>query len=156
MTILSEAQIIEIIGEVESHALKLGRFEKVNRHEPKNAPGKGLTAAIWMQRLSPLARASGLTATSVYMVLNVRLYTNMLAKPEDMIDPRLIAAAAALMEAYSGDFDLGGRVRNVDLLGMYGEGLSATAGYINQDQKMYRVITLNVPLVVNDAWTQVA
>jgi hypothetical protein len=33
--------------------------------------------------------------------------------------------------------------------------LSAQAGYINQDGKLMRVMTIMLPLVVNDAWVQV-
>jgi carbon-monoxide dehydrogenase large subunit len=32
--------------------------------------------------------------------------------------------------------------------------LSAVAGYINQDGKVLRVMTLTLPLVVNDVWSQ--
>jgi hypothetical protein len=32
--------------------------------------------------------------------------------------------------------------------------MTARAGYINQDNKMYRVMTITLPLVVNDTWLQ--
>jgi hypothetical protein len=47
-------------------------------------------------------------------------------------------------------------VRNVDLLGAYGAGLSALAGYLNVDNKMFRVVDLTLPLIVNNVWEQVA
>jgi len=144
-----------IIQAAESHAAALGHFERVNRHEPKNAPGNGLTAAIWVQRVAPLARASGLAATSALLTLNVRIYTSMLAEPQDDIDPAAVDAVDALMNAYNGDFTLGGLVRNVDLLGQYSSGLDAQAGYLEQDRKLFRVMTIALPLVVNDVWTQV-
>jgi len=143
-----------IVEAVVSHALASGHFERCNSHEPKNAPGNGLTAAVWMQRLAPLALASGLAATAALLVVNVRVYSNMLTEPQDAIDPNLVAAVDALVNAYTGDFTLGGRIRNVDLLGQYGPSLSAEAGYLEQDRKMFRVMTLTVPLVINDAWTQ--
>ena len=143
-----------ILKALESHALRLGKLERVNRHEPKNSPGRGVTAAIWVQQVTPASAASGLAATSAVVTANVRLYANMLAEPQDAIDPNLVAAADALMNAYSGDFDLGGKVRNVDLLGQFGEGLAARAGYLEQDRKMFRVITITVPMVVNDVWAQ--
>ena len=144
-----------ILQALESHAVSLGRLERVNRHEPKNAPGKGITAAIWVQRVAPAAAASGLAATSAVVTANVRLYANMLAEPQDAVDPNLVAAADALMNAYSGDFTLGGLVRNVALLpGELGEGLSAQAGYLEQDRKIFRVITITVPMVINDVWSQ--
>lgn len=144
-----------ILQALESHAVRLGHLERVNRHEPKNAPGRGLTAAIWVQRVAPAATASGLAVTSAVITANVRLYANMLAEPQDAVDPNLVAAADALMNAYSGDFTLGDRIRNVDLLGQFGEPLSAQAGYLEQDRKLFRVITITVPMVVNDVWEQV-
>lgn len=145
---------LPILQAAESHVAASGFFERVNRHEPKNAPGNGLTAAIWVQDVKPAAMASGLAVTAAVLVVNVRLYTNMLAEPQDLIDPNLVEATDALMNAYNGDFTLGGLVRNVDLLGQFGDGLSARAGYLEQDRKMFRVMTLNLPLVLNDVWEQ--
>jgi hypothetical protein len=39
-------------------------------------------------------------------------------------------------------------------LGAYSSGLSAAAGYLNQDDDTFRVMTIQLPLVVNDVWTQ--
>jgi hypothetical protein len=79
-------------------------------------------------------------------VVNVRIYQNMIAEPQDMIDPRVMAAVDALMTAYSGDFELGGTVRAVDLLGMAGTPMAAQAGYIQQDNRVYRAVTITLPL----------
>lgn len=144
-----------VTNAVVSHALALKIFESVNQHEPKNAPGGHLTAAVWGDRIQPI-RASGLNSTSVLMTFNIRIYTNMLAEPQDMIDPKMITAVDLLMDEYSGDFELGGLVRNVDLLGQFGQGLFAQAGYIKQDGKLYRIYDIKLPLVINDAWNQVA
>lgn len=144
-----------IMGAVADHALRSGLFERVNGHEPKNAPGNGLTAAVWVDYVGPVL-SSGLATTSARLVLNVRIYSSMLQDPQDAIDPNIIAAVDDLFEAYSGDFDLGGRVRNVDLLGSSGTALSAQAGYLEQDRKNFRVMTITLPVIVNDAWEQVA
>jgi hypothetical protein len=147
-------ETLAIVEAIVSHAAASGHLDRVQGHEPKNAPGHGLSAAVWVQRLAPLALASGLAATSALLVVNVRLYSNMIQEPQDAIDPNLVAAVDALMGAYSGDFTLDGLVRNVDLLGAHGEGLSAQAGYLEQDKKMFRVVTLTVPLVISDVWVQ--
>lgn len=136
-----------------SHALTLGQFEQVNGHEPKSAPGNGLTAALWLDRIEPV-RTSGLDSTSARVALMLRVYQPMLSEPQDAIDPAVYAALDELIAAYSGDFTLGGLVRAVDLLGSAGVPLSAQAGYITQDSRLYRVVTLTVPLIVNDAWEQ--
>lgn len=148
-----------VLAEVESHALALGLFDVVSLHEPKSAPGSGLTCAVWVQSLGPAPMQSGLDITTALLVLNVRIYTPMLASsPEaaDSIDPKVTQALDALITAYSGDFSLGGKVRNVDLLGQSGTALSAQSGYMNQDGKLYRVVTITLPMVINDEWDQVA
>jgi len=132
---------LSIIQAVVSHAAATGQFDRVNSHEPKNAPGRGLTAAVWMQRLAPIQLQSGLATTSALLVVNVRLYSSMTAEPQDAIDPGLAGAADALMAAYTGDFTLGGLVAYVDLLGRFGASLAAEAGYLEQDNRMFRVMT---------------
>jgi len=81
-----------IVAAVASHAKATGHFERVLAHEPKSAPGNGLTCAIWWQDLRPVAAASGLQATSVRLELQVRAYQNMLAEPQDDIDTDLLEA----------------------------------------------------------------
>lgn len=146
-----------ILDGIVSHALATGLFERVNTHEPKSAPtGGGLTAAVWAQRIGPVPQGSGLTATTGLVTFTLRIYSNMLAEPQDAIDPEILAAVDTLMTAYSGDFDLGGTVRDVDLLGETGTGLSMQAGYINQDNRLFRVVDLTIPCVINDLWGQAA
>jgi hypothetical protein len=156
MTNITDAQLLTIFDGVVSHALALGRFDRVNGHEPKSAPPSGLTAAVWVDRIAPVPAMSGMASTTGVLVLNARIYTTMLSEPQDAIDPAVLAAVVDLMGAYSGDFDLGGSVRNVDLLGQSGFALSAQAGYLNQDNKIFRVMTITLPLIVNDLWDQVA
>jgi hypothetical protein len=78
----------------------------------------------------------------------------MLAEPQDAIDPAMLDAVDLLCGAYSAGFTLGGALRSIDLLGTYGAPLSAKAGYLTQDSKLYRVMTITLPCIVNDLWTQ--
>lgn len=142
-----------IIDAAASHAMTLGLFERVNKHEPKNAPGNGLTCAIWGGRITPI-NSSGLASTSVRLLLNVRLYSSMLQEPADMIDPNLTAACDTLMAAYAGDLTLGAQVRTVDVRGIHGVPMEAVDGYLSQDNRLYRVYTITLPLLINDAWTE--
>lgn len=150
----NQAAVNSLIDRVASMAGALGVFRSVNTHEPKSAPGTGLRLAIWAQSIEPVGLASGLASTSGYVVVNARAYGNMLAKPEDEIDPRIMTAMTTLMGAYSADFTLGGTVRNIDLLGAYGQKLTAQAGYLTMDSHLYRIMTLTIPCVVNDMWVQ--
>jgi hypothetical protein len=151
---ITDVQVAAIFDAVLSHPMALGKFERVNGHEPKNAPGLGLTAAVWLDGIRPVPAGSGLAETTGVLVFNVRIYGSMTVEPQDGIDPNIAAAAIALFAAYSGDFDLGGAVRDVDLLGAISAGLSARAGYINQSGTVFRVYTITLPLVVNDVWDQ--
>ncbi len=139
-----------------SHAATLGLFQRVNTFEPTAGPGNGMTCAIWVDSIGPVADVSGLDATSAKLVFMVRFFKAMLTQPLDMLDPELVSATDLLLGAYSGDFDLGSTVKQVDLLGQHGTPLSGQAGYLNMDGKMYRVMTITLPLVINDAWVQVS
>ena len=141
-----------ILDAVVSHAAASGYFERVNAHEPKAAPGGGLTCAVWMDSLS--GAPSGLASTSALVTLKLRLYTNMIMEPADAIDPNLTRACSALIGAYAADFTLGGAVRCVDLRGSAGTPLRAQAGYLSQDGRLYRVMDITLPLIVNDVWDE--
>lgn len=147
--------VTTLLDKVTSHAATLGYFDRINTHEPKNAPGNGLSASVWFDQIEVI-RTSGLASSSAKVTLNIRLATNMIQEPQDMIDTNLVNALNALMAAYHGDFELGSQVRMIDVLGAYGTPLSAQAGYLNQDNKIYRVFTIKLPLIVNDVWDQTA
>lgn len=138
----------------EGHLFRSGRYSSVSRHEPKRAPEKGLTAAIWLMSARPIPARSGLASTTARVELRVRLYTPMLREPMDAIDPQMLEVIDLLMADYSGSFTLGGLVAFVDLLGAHGPPLDATTGYLQVGQTMFRVADITLPLVVNDLWVQ--
>lgn len=146
--------LLPITQALQSHALASGWFDRVDGHEPKNAPGKGLSAAVWLQKLDAVPARSGLAVSSARVEMSIRVSTPMLTDPEDAIDPELLSAVDALLTAYSSDFQLGGLITAVDLLGAYGTPLGARAGYLTQDQTPYRVMTITLPLILDDQWTQ--
>lgn len=138
-----------------SHAKHLGVFDRVFAHEPKSAPLSGFSCAIWAAHIIPIT-ASGLSSTSVRVQYAIRVFGNMTKEPQDGIDRDILGAVAKLMAAYSGDFTLGGEARHIDLLGRYGPSLSAQAGYLNQDNRLFRVMTITLPVVFDDVFEQVA
>lgn len=147
--------LADITDAVTAHAASGGWFDTVTGYEPKNAPGKGLSAAVWVDALRPLATRSGLAATAALLVLNVRAYASMTAEPQGSIDPNLLAAVDDLISAYSGDFTLDDLVAEVDLLGNYHpNGLNVKAGYLDISGQIHRALTIEVPLVLNDVWVQ--
>lgn len=154
---MATLDIRAIFAAVESHVSRTGWFDRISGHEPKNAPGTGMTAAMWLSKIGPDIESSGLAATSGRIVLTIRLYSPMLAEPQDEIDLDLALATHAVLLALSRDHTLGGLVRTIDLLGMgSSDRLGGDAGYLNQDQKLYRVMVITVPCLVNDLWEQEA
>jgi hypothetical protein len=148
------ATVAAIFDAVKSKAAGLGVFGQVAGHEPKNAPGNGLLCSTWVDTIEPLPSASGLSQTSGRVVFHQRIYSNMLQEPQDDIDPGIVAAASALIAAYSADFTLGGTIREIDLLGEFGQALSAQAGYLEIDRKFYRVMVVIVPVIIDGMWLQ--
>lgn len=157
MSNFNEAAVNAVFDKVVSYALASGRFDAVNQHEIKSSPGTDVLCSVWIQSLSPI-RTSGLSSTSGLVVLQARVYMNFIQQPYDMIDPKVTAAAADLIGAFTGDFDFGNvaNVRNVDLLGSSGAALSAASGYIEIDRQIFRVMTITVPVIINDMFSQVA
>src|SRR5215475_12034693 len=98
--------------------MSLGIFQRVNLHEPANAPGAKVSCSITLASIRPTPAASGLAAVSGTVTFWVRLYSSMLARPLDGIDPELLAAVAALLAEYAGNFTLASTVRDVDPLGL--------------------------------------
>ena len=88
--ILTKQAIATIFDKVVSLAASSGYFDAVNAHEPKSAPGNGVPAAVWVQSIKPVT-TSGMTSTSGVLLLNVRVYTNFISQPYDVIDPNVLA-----------------------------------------------------------------
>lgn len=138
---------------------QLGVFDQINKHEPKSAPGRGLTTSFWINEFAPI-QASGLAVTSMRLTYDQRIYLPMVQEPQDEIDDQILDATIAVMGAYSDQFTLrdpaGNQlIRCVDLLGMYSDGgLTAKAGYINQDSRIYRAMVLTIPLIIDDVFEQ--
>lgn len=137
-----------------SHAMTLGLFERVNAHEPKNAPGNGLTCAVWVDTVRPDPQGSGLAATSALVVYKLRIYTSMHSEPQDAIDPEVLNAVDVLWTSLIGSLTLEGSVRCIDVRGMAGVRMEAQAGYVKQADTEMRVMTITLPLLVNDVWAE--
>ena len=150
------AAINAVYAAAASAAQKLNIFEVVYRFEPKAAPVSMPAYAIWVDHIVPVAGVSGLSATAGRLSLRGRIYKNFLGKPEDRIDPELLALTSALLGAYSGGFTFGGTVMEIDLLGAHGEALSARAGFIHHDSHLFRVAECTIPVIIDSLWNQVA
>lgn len=157
----SEDWLDPIFDSVISDIQRSGYFARVNDIDIRAKPGRGMTAAVWVQSMMPIAGISGLASTGCRVVFQLRAYSNALkeiaGKPElnDSIDRNMVKAMSNLSRRYHGDFDFEGAIRNVDLLGHWGISLSVTAGYLEQDRVWYRTYDMLIPCIVNDVWPQV-
>ena len=153
----SEAWVDALFNAVISDAAACGWFDRVNGAEPMSAPGHGLTAAVWIQAGPlPVGTESGLDKSSGVLLFHVRIYTPLTAAARDEIDPRVTKAVSALFRRWHDDydFDLNPMVRNVDVYGQAGRGgLDSRAGYVEVSGQMCRVMTITLPVIVNDIWT---
>ncbi len=144
-----------ITDEFASMAQRTGLFDTVNKHEPKNAPGRGIHCSVFYAGKRPSNRG-GLSSTSMVARWVVQVECSMVREPLDDIDTDLCVAADSINAALHGGFtlDVGG-VRGVDLLGSDGEPVADEAGYVTRDRdKMYRVIGITVPVIINDVFEQ--
>lgn len=153
---LNIAGVQTIYANMVNEALLTGLFKSVNTHEPKTPPTVPLHCAIFVGYIGPVPGESGLDYTTGLLRFNARVYKSFIEKPEDGIDPAITWACLKLMDMFSNDFTLGGNVKEIDLLGHSGSRLEATAGYITIADKIFRSMTVNVPVIVNDLWTQAA
>ena len=145
-----------LLSVLTSHGESQGLFESVNGHEPKSAPGKGLSYSVFCDRIGPVPIGSGLASTSGVVTFMGRIYCAMLREPVDDIETDTLNAVHALLTAYSGDFEMGANVRCIDLLGQTGQALSARAGYLTIDNKVFRVMDITIPVIIDDLWEQAA
>lgn len=128
-----------------SHAKGLGIFERVNSHEPDSTPGSGLSCSITLGPVTADPAASGLDAMSGEIQFAVRIWSSMMQKPLDAVDPDVLGAVFVLLGAYAANFTLGGTVRDVNVLA-----LKAQPAYLNHEGKEFRVIEITLPIVIND------
>lgn len=150
-------QTTELSNALQSHAMGLGHFERTVPTPPTNGPGNGLTYAVWPNRIRPSRRNSGLAQVSAAVTYFGRIHQPAGALPADDDSTQILTALDALLAAYCGDFTLGGLIKNVDIFGAEGTELDVQAGWIRfDDSAPYRIYTITIPLVINDAWSEEA
>lgn len=137
-----------------TRAKSLGLYNRAQVSEFKQAPGPGLSFAVWAQNHGSAPRGSGLASTTAVLQATARQYHPMIHNPQSDVELKMIDAADAYLGALNGGFTLGGLVRNVDLLAEMGTPLTWNFGYITYDQAMYRICDLPIRCVLNDEWTQ--
>ena len=155
----NQAAVTGLFQAVTDVARTTGAFQRVNGHEPKNAPGTQLSCSIWLSGIAPASKVSGMTRVSGVVTFTARITKSILGAnvmEDDSIEIQVATAICQLMAAYSGGFTLGGTVFAIDLLGMAGSPLSAKALYFEQDGKFFRGSEMEIPVIISDLWTEAA
>lgn len=150
MSNFDAAAATALFAAIRSAAKELAVFSAVEGHEPLNAPPSGVSCSISLGAVKPVTD-SGLAAVSGQVTLLVHVWTFADARPLDDVDPKVLAAACALMGAFAGGFTLGGTVREVDLFAM-----DARPGFVKFEGKEYRSVVISLPIVINDMFAEVA
>lgn len=157
---MTPAEIRTLVGNIfvklRDHAGALGVFEHVEGHAMISPPSSGIAIAFEAGQVRPGGQYSGLSATSVVFTCTGSIYRTMQTQPVDDVETDISAAAMSLIVALSGDFDLGGNVRNIDLLGATGTGLSADPGYLKLGDQTFRASVVTIPMIINDVFEQVS
>lgn len=148
-------QTSQILGALRDHAMQLGVFETVSGHEAKVPPGTGVHYEIFGGGFDLTPMRSGLDSTSVKLTFRARLRTTWNQQPADDTDTRLFNALDPLMASYIAGFTLGGLTAALDILGMGGSGpVAGQFGYLDQNSVMFRTVEFQLPLLVDDLWTE--
>ncbi len=150
MSNFTAAQAKALFTAIQSYAEQLGIFQATETHDPWNAPGNRLFCSITLGPIRPVA-SSGLAAVSGQVTLLVRVWSGAEQKPLNNIDPEVLSAVCALMGQFAGGFTLGGTVRDIDLMAM-----SAQPAYVDFEGKPFRTVEIQLPIVINDMFTEAA
>jgi hypothetical protein len=142
-----------------THAQELGIFEVVYQGEPKMAPTNGLTIALYVggtgdQGFSVVARRSGLATVAKRIVITARIHLPMLHEPTSEIESTILGAAEQYIDSLIGDYMLGSTVDFLDIFGAYGAAVSGLPGYITIDSKIFRVMSITIPVVLESEVTE--
>lgn len=133
-------------------ASRTGLFERSEIGESKSAPtNEGLSLDVFGMTMEPV-ESSGLASLSVRVEFHFRIMYDMLTEPRKQPDVEVLRAADVLMAAFAAGYTLGGTLRMIDLLGADGQGMRAEAGYVSIDKRVFRVMDVFAPIVVNDHW----
>jgi hypothetical protein len=149
-----ENEAIVIQKALATHVKALGGIDRVQEFDPTNAPGKGLTACLVAATGDPRP-PTGLAASALKLVWTVRFMMPP-SQPLGSVDPKLLGKATNLITRLAADLTLGGLVRVIDLRGMAGTSIDLRFGWVEIGGTLYRLLDVNVPLVINDVFPESA
>ncbi len=144
MAIKTRAILINLKSKLQA----TGRFKAVSVGEPTKAP-ESPHAAVFMSRYeNPSTTLSG---TIERRTLMIRVYVKAFTEPVEDAEFLMDDIVTETMEDIFEEFDLGGNVRNVEPTLV-----TATPGYQQVADTMYRLADISVPVIVDDSASFVA
>lgn len=159
MTSPTPLDALGIFNAVISHAARTGLFETVRGADSMSAQANGIHFEAFCGPISPI-RASGLNSTSARVIIMARIQIGLLRQPQEGIETDLLYTTDRMIAEYTGNFQLAlgntpmTNVREVDVLGEFGVALEGRPGYVTQDNHVYRVCDITLPIICNDLWPQ--
>ncbi|HEY5396212.1 MAG TPA: hypothetical protein VIL16_12525 [Trebonia sp.] len=149
------AAIADLMAAVKSVPASLGPYRSsVLFHEPKAAPTALPTVALWAGPIEPIGQVSGLSEVSGRVTVMGRIYAANAMNIDDKAEELLLKLTSDLLGAFAGAFTLNGSAMCMDLLGAYGQKLSAVPGYLAHDASFFRVSECTFPIIVDPLWTE--
>ncbi len=147
--------IANVMAAVRSVPSGIGTFRSsVLFHEPAAAPAQVPALALWAGPIEPIGAVSGLSEVSGRLTVMGRIYAARAQLMDDKAEALLLKLTSDLLGAFAGAFTLGGAVMTVDLLGAYGQKLTATSGYLDHGDTKFRVAEIQVPIIIDPLWTE--
>lgn len=145
-----------------THATAVVEVDRVLGFEPKsNAQiGDGTVLACWVANLRVIPERSTLAMSAGRADWTLRLHRNGLGDATEMATTErvILDATSALFAAYHAEINVSGvggpEDGWFDPAGMTGEPISAPSGYMDIDKRLYRVVTISIGIVIDDAWPQ--
>lgn len=137
-----------------SHISSGGYVRSSQIGEPKTPSEAILSVAVFMADSAIVATT--LQDTIEIHTVTVRLYKKMeFTEPGEAAEFELARVSAEIASSFMGAFDLDGTIRNVDVAGQYGQGLTSIWGTIDLGATVFRVVDILVPMIVDGSTTLV-
>ncbi len=146
--------IAPLLDEFRSLCRRSGGFDFVAQHELRKAPAQKFALGAWWLRTKPIPQRSGLAATSLLVTLQARIYMPLQGDP-DKLDTEMWRRVDLIYAALHADIALTAQQHEIDILGAFGDGLTADGGWLPMpDNTPVRIGDINAPFVIDDAYAQ--
>jgi hypothetical protein len=149
MAIFTLGSTIKAVETVISASAELGGYIM---GEPKQPPDTGTKPyGALTAKSSEVLSVFADMGTRQSHVLNLRLYLDALAEPQENTELEMIDASEKLQAELRKDSTLNSTVMKVDPAGEGGTNMNAIYGYVELGGKWFRIADITVPFIVDDS-----